>query len=257
MKKTAYGVLIAVIAFGIQGCAGKSKKASVSAESIPSALFSDVNPLHIAQYYLDNLYRPEKSQELYDLLAHETRENISFDRFTDYVHTLRVSIPADAYYTVMPYDAYVFEDKVLCYYIVVYEKNSVGGYALTELSLIRTQGIWQIAIDPGTEKFSPMPVLESGDITEFTRRDVASFKETINQRITAFLKAKQLPEEKDELLIEEPIKDKISKKIKKEMVVGQAYFEVGNFEKAKESFEKVLSYDPEDQTARKKKKKSI
>lgn len=247
---TVFG--ISIVLGTVTGCA--SKKAGMGE---PAARFPVTNPVEIGSYYIENIFDPIQKESLYDLFSKQSQAMLSFTEFSQRIDELSAHVDTkDAFISIVALNAFVFSnDRMVVYYLMVYEKDGTGIYSVTELYFSQDMGLWKIQLQADDATISALPVIRQGDIVQLTRKELQFINQDIDRRIEQFMDSYEQPvplreeQEMEPVVERESIEDKTERIIKKEMIVGQTYFDVGDFERAAESFEKVLSLRPDNAQA--------
>ena len=249
-KKFMFVVFVLVnVAAIVSGCGGRKQKLiALKTQQLPS------NPVKLGQFYLENFYYEENKSMIYELFSTKVQEKINYNDFSSAINELVSMVDVDQFFiSVVPLDVYIFNnEKVAVYYLSTYESEGAGVYWAVELFMTQEMGLWKIHASDEGKNVNLLPVIARGDLMQLTRKELSNIFHIIETKKQGFSSQYETPEpkmdytEKQEAESEE---DKIKRVIKKEMIVGKTYFDVGNYEKAKSFFEKVLTLDPDDQEA--------
>lgn len=254
MKKSIELLIFFLVLILFAGCAGKKEAKKTQAMVDKELYLSMSNPIEMGRYYLENICRPEKADILYGLLSNNIKGKTNLNDFTKTVKGMSSNFKREKdFINVVTLDSFVFDDKnIVAYYLMVYESDFKGVYFVAELNLINEFDNWKIDLGQKDNELSIVPTITQGDVSQLTRRNLGVIKEMVAKKIEGYQKnmiqEKELPPEEPQLIRNE--QEELRKLVKKEMVVGKVYFDVGNFEGARESFEKVISYDPDNQEAK-------
>jgi|GEM_PF-3252466 len=253
MKISIKPVFLLVIFLLVAGCADKKEIHKTQAKIDKDLFLSMSSPVEVGRNYLRNIFYPEKSAVLYGFLSDNVKGKTDLSDFSRTLKDMSANLKTDkATIDVITLDTFVFDSRrIVCYYLIVYENELQGVYFIAELNLIKEFDNWKIDINSKGDELSVVPTLTQGDISSLTRKNLLMAKELINEKIAGYRRdltaCKPVAEPVNQVKTRQ---DDLEKIIKKEMVVGKVYFDVGNYENARESFEKVLSYDPDNLEAK-------
>lgn len=249
MKTYIRILLLSIIVVTMGGCAISPDSRKTAKEPF----LETGNPVAIGRYYLDAIYTNRQKNFVYDLLSPATREMIAFEQFDSFLADIQTRIDMkDAYFEVVHLDLYAADvNNVAVYYLLTYEQQQTGVYYVVELFLKKYGQTWKIELTEGQgDRMALIPVIQSGEVARLNRRQLQDIQSAIDAKIAQY-RQQAAPYSPSEIVPEQPasIEEQV-RIIKKELVVGKVYYDVGDYEKARHSFEKILSLDPEHVEAR-------
>ena len=241
----------------LSGCGAKKQKlVTLQTPQLPS------NPVKVGQFYLENLYYEENKMIVYELFSKEVQKNINFNDFSTAIDELISMVDLEqSFICVVPLDTYIFNnEEIAVYYLTTYEYEGAGVFYAVQLILKQELGLWKIHASEEGKNIDLLPVIARGDLMQLTRKELSNIFQIIEKKKQDFVKRDEITEQKvdyTEKQETESEEEKIKRVIKKEMIVGKTYFDVGNYEKAKAFFEKVLTLNPDDKEAQDYLKKTL
>ncbi|MCD6459723.1 tetratricopeptide repeat protein [bacterium] len=249
-------VLITIIPMVI-GCGSMKKKLIAVKAPQPPA-----NPVKLGQFYLENIYYADQKAVFYELFSAKARKKINFNDFSSALDELSSMVNMEnSFISVVPLDVYIFDnEKMVVYYLSIYESEGAGVYYAVELFLAQELGVWKIDASDDGKNVNLLPVIARGDLAQLSRKELSNIVLLIEKKKQEFAEKDEITEPKvdyTEKRETESEQDKIQRAIKKEMVVGKTYFDVGNYEKAQKFFEKVLTLEPDNKEAQNFLKKTL
>ena len=246
-------IVMCVLIPVFSGCAGKKGVALNGGFVVPAD-----DPILIGQAYLDALYDNQSNKDvLFGLLSETTQAVIPRSTFSTQTEQVSESIDLKSVYMdVTTFDAFLFSDtEAVGYYLIVYEKEMEGAYFLAELYMTMEGGLWKIDLTRQEQQpLQLIPVIKRGDITRLNRRALESLQDFVNSKKSMYQQQAVPGVTPQGVQVDA---ETLEKNIKKEMVVGKVYYDVGNFERARETFEHVIAMDPTHAEARDYLEKSI
>ncbi|RJP58415.1 MAG: hypothetical protein C4541_08135 [Candidatus Auribacter fodinae] len=248
MKRLSIILAMLMLIPFFSGCAGKKGVAVQKGFIVPAD-----DPILIGQAYLQALYDKQSNKTvLYGLLSETTQAVIPESAFMSQTAQVSESVDMTAIYMdVTTFDAFLFSDTdVVGYYLIVYEKDQAGAYFLAELYMTMESGLWKIDLTRQEQQpLQLIPVINRGDITRLNRRSLESLQDFVRSK-KAVYQQEAAPSTPSQAVSVPVDAETLEKNIKKEMIVGKVYFDVGNYERARETFENVIAIDPENKEAR-------
>ncbi len=258
---TLIGIILSV--FSISGCANKQ----ISQDEIILRA-GVINPVPIGRWYIENIFKPEKKEKLYELFSQQSQELLDFKEFSQRIDELSALIDTkNAFISVIPLNLFIFSnDRMVVYYLMVYENDFAGVYSVTELFFVQEIGLWKIDIQNDGTAVSALPVIRKGDIIQLNRKELQFINDDIDKRIAMFKQEYQQPApivpvlqtiEREQIKEQESLEEQTNRTVKKEMIVGKTYFDVGDYDRASVSFERVLALQPDNIEAQRLLKKTL
>ncbi len=242
--------LIAILSVAfISGCGRKQIR-----EDAPIAQTGLTNPVQIGQQYIQKTFDPANKTQLYNLFTQESQALLSFTEFSQRIDELSKLVDTrNAFISVIPINAFLFSnDKMVVYYLMLYEKDLAGVYSVAELYFVQDMGVWKIELQQDDGAVSALPVIRQGDIVQLNRKELQFINDDIDNRITQFARQFQQPQQpvvpvvqEPEVIQEESAAEKTARIVKKEMIIGKTYYDVGDYDRAVISFERVIGLQPD------------